>query len=272
MAANILKREYAPITDQAWQQIEEAATGVITQNCAARKIVDLSGPHGWEFSSITLGRLEVASNKSTGGVKWGVRKVMPLMELRIPFQLSKWELDNINRGSGDPELGPVQHAAEQIARFEDSAIFHGFDKACIVGMLKSFNHKAVKLPKNPEEYAKAVSTAVKMISLGGVEGPYSVILGPDEYFNLLQTHSQGFPPHKVIQEMTGGEIIMCPSITGGAVVSARGGDFELTVGQDFSIGYEHDDNENVELYLTESFTYRTLDPAAGVALSPAASK
>ena len=40
----------------------------------------------------------------------------------------------------------------------------------------------------------------------------------------------------------------------------------MTVGQDLSIGYRSHDKENVDLYLTESFTFRVLEPAAGVEL------
>jgi uncharacterized linocin/CFP29 family protein len=50
------------------------------------------------------------------------------------------------------------------------------------------------------------------------------------------------------------------------VVARRGGDFELTVGQDWSIGYKGHDKENVDLYLTESFTFRVLEPAAACEL------
>jgi uncharacterized linocin/CFP29 family protein len=46
----------------------------------------------------------------------------------------------------------------------------------------------------------------------------------------------------------------------------RGDDFELTVGQDLSIGYLEHDREKVRLYFQESFTFRVLTPHAAVAL------
>ncbi len=57
------------------------------------------------------------------------------------------------------------------------------------------------------------------------------------------------------------------SIAGGFVLSLRGGDFELTVGQDFSIGYLSHTATTVDLYVQESFTFRTLTSEAAVALS-----
>jgi uncharacterized linocin/CFP29 family protein len=47
----------------------------------------------------------------------------------------------------------------------------------------------------------------------------------------------------------------------------RGGDLELILGQDFSIGYEHHDHQNVKLYITETFTFRILDPSVFVKLT-----
>ena len=52
------------------------------------------------------------------------------------------------------------------------------------------------------------------------------------------------------------------AIQGGVLLSVRGGDYELTVGQDLSIGYADHDRHTVELYLTESFTFRVLEPRA----------
>jgi len=51
------------------------------------------------------------------------------------------------------------------------------------------------------------------------------------------------------------------------LLSVRGGDYELHVGQDWSVGYLGHDRQTVELFLTESFTFRVLEPAAAVPLS-----
>jgi uncharacterized linocin/CFP29 family protein len=51
------------------------------------------------------------------------------------------------------------------------------------------------------------------------------------------------------------------------VVSLRGGDFELVVGRDFSIGYLDHDAKRVRLYIEERFTFRLLSPQAAVPLA-----
>ena len=60
------------------------------------------------------------------------------------------------------------------------------------------------------------------------------------------------------------------AIAGGLVLSTRGGDFDLRLGQDMSIGYLGHNDGTVRLYLQETFTFLLLTTEAAVALSPAA--
>ena len=55
--------------------------------------------------------------------------------------------------------------------------------------------------------------------------------------------------------MLDGEIIWAPAIEGAFLLSTRGGDFELHLGQDLSIGYLSHDAEHVQLYFQESLTF-----------------
>jgi len=54
------------------------------------------------------------------------------------------------------------------------------------------------------------------------------------------------------------------------VLSTRGGDFALHLGQDVSIGYTSHTPTAVQLYLQESFTFLLLTAEAAIALEPAA--
>lgn len=56
------------------------------------------------------------------------------------------------------------------------------------------------------------------------------------------------------------------------MISLRGGDFELTVGQDFSIGYLDHNAERVRLYLEESFTFLILSQQAAIPLTSGGAK
>src|SRR5688572_12915366 len=133
---DVLKRELAPITDEAWKQIDDEARRVLKLNLAGRKLVDFSGPHGWKHAAVNTGRLEMLEGRDpVEGVCVGVRTVQPLVELRIPFTLAQMELDVMSRGATDPDLEPVRAAAERIALAEDIAIFNGYDPGKIRGIL-----------------------------------------------------------------------------------------------------------------------------------------
>jgi deferrochelatase/peroxidase EfeB len=61
----------------------------------------------------------------------------------------------------------------------------------------------------------------------------------------------------------------CDRILAGAfVLTTRGGDFDLHIGQDVSIGYLSHTNTSVRLYLQETFTFLLLTEEAAVALAP----
>ena len=53
---NHLMRGKAPITDEAWAEIDAEARRSLTNYLAARKLVDFSGPHGWSYSALPTGR------------------------------------------------------------------------------------------------------------------------------------------------------------------------------------------------------------------------
>lgn len=261
---SILKREFAPISDQAWNEIDAQAAQTLHNTLTSRKVVDFKGPYGWEFGAVNLGWLEV-EGKQQSDVFWGVRKVQPVVEIREPFHLKQMELDNFTRGAADVDLDPVVQTAIRVAEFEDRAVYHGFDTGGIRGIAEVCEHKDFAMPKSGGEFPGAVSAAIKALLQSGIEGPYSLVLGTEAYFALLSDIGKGYPAYKIVQEMLrGGEVLLSRALTGGILLSVRGGDFELSVGKDLSVGYADHSRDAVELFITESFTFRVLEPKAAV--------
>jgi uncharacterized linocin/CFP29 family protein len=118
------------------------------------------------------------------------------------------------------------------------------------------------------EYPDAIARALSQLRLMGVNGPYSVLLGAGEYTALAETRDHGYPVLEHVQRIVDGKLIWAPAIDGAFVVTTRGGDFELNVGQDISIGYLSHTESAVQLYLQEVFVFRVLTSEAAVALSP----
>jgi uncharacterized linocin/CFP29 family protein len=265
---NHLLRERAPITEAGWNELDEEAKERLSPGLAARKVVDFGGPHGWDYSATNLGR--IASLDAFEGVGAARRRVLPVVELRAPFTVSRSELDDLERGADDIDLGELDAAARQIAHAENVAVFHGWLDAGVRGIAEACTHPAVALSEDFNAYARHTAEAVETLLRAGVSGPYALALGPDQYTGVIQTAEHGgvllFDHLKKI--LQGGPIVWAPGVTGAVVVSLRGGDFLFESGQDLSIGYSHHDASSVYLYLEESFSFRVATPEAACALKP----
>lgn len=264
---DIFKKQLAPITAAAWSEIEEQAKMTLTENLSARAIVDLTGPLGWETSAVNLGGVSLEKSGVIDGVNTGMRKVKPLIEVKVDFSLSVDEMDAVSRGKKDPDLDALEDAAKKIAHFEEKAIYNGFDKGGIQGIIPSSEFKAIQMKKSPAAYPEAIEDAIAQIHLAGIKGPYHIILGNEPYKMMMQGDERGYPVRKHAREILGGEIYWSPALKGGIVISGRGGDFEFTLGQDLSIGYNSHDAKKVNLYFTETFTFQVLEPRAAIALN-----
>jgi uncharacterized linocin/CFP29 family protein len=256
----------APIADEAWKEIELQSSRILKGNLSGRKRVDFQGPHGWQFAAVNLGKLQVGPGEEEDGLSWGLHRVLPLVEFRTPFLLGIWDLDDVERGAKNPDLATLTRAARRSAIFEERAIYHGFAQGGIQGMLESALHGPVPLSSDRSRLMESVEQAVIAIQEGEVGGPYALVLGTEPYKWLMAGEPNAYPLRKQVEALVTGGIHWSPVLEGGLVLSRRGGDFEMTVGQDLTIGYKRHTAQEVELYFTESFTFRVLEPAAAVGL------
>ncbi len=264
-----LKRELAPINDAAWKSIQDDAIATLTAHLSARYAVDFDGPHGYQLSSVNIARLAVQDHELGDGIRVGVRRVQPLLEVRVGFRLSVAELDEAARGAEDVDTEPVIDAARRLAAFEERALYYGLSAGAIHGLLSSEAHAPVALGEHPPAYPESVARALMKLSEAGVNGPYVLVL-ESQIYRMLAGDVSAYPPLPRIEKLLGGPVLHSPVLQGGVVLSRRGGDYRLSVGQDFAIGYEAHDARSVDLYLTETFTFRLLSPEAVVRLTRSA--
>jgi len=264
---NNLHRQLAPISDAAWAQIEEETTRTLKRYLAGRRIVDVPSSGGIALPGVGTGHLKRISAPAEGIIA-RQREVKPLVELRVPFELSRQTIDDVERGSEDSDWQPAKDAAKKLAFAEDRAIFNGYHEADIQGIRESTSNPIETLPADVRAYPDAVAHALSQLRLVGVNGPYSVLLGAVEYTVLAETRDHGYPVLEHVKRIVDGNLIWAPAIDGAFVVTTRGGDFELNIGQDVSIGYLSHSDSTVQLYLQETFVFRVLTSEAAVALSP----
>ncbi|MPY91647.1 MAG: bacteriocin [Acidimicrobiia bacterium] len=263
---NHLLRELAPIGDTAWALIEHEAKTRLVTYLAARKLVDFTGPLGWEHSATDLGRVESIGTPFDAVVARR-RRVLPLVELRAPFTVARAELDDAARGATNLELGELEEAAEHIALAENRSVFHGFPEGGIDGITAAASSPPIELPDDLEQYPTTVARAVNGLRMGGIQGPFGLAVGPVGWTRIIETTERGgYLLLEHLGHILGGPVVWAPGVSGAVVLSLRGGDFALECGQDLSIGYRAHDADTVSLYLEESVSFRVLEPDAAVHL------
>lgn len=269
---DLLKRRLAPILPEAWSLIDAEAKRVLELHLGGRKVVDFDGPHGWKYAAVNTGRLTLLSEKADD-VNFGLRRVQPLLEIRVPIKLEIMELDTVARGAEDPDLRPVVAASEKTAFVEDDAIFNGLVTAGVTGILPASPHAALPMPADVLDLPRTIIDAKETLRKAGIGGPYVLVVGSALRERIFAATEEGHPlSRRIEQQIVDRPIVRSEAVTDALVMTARGGDYELTVGQDLSIGYAYHTKHEVELYLTESFTFRVLEPAAAVRIGGKATK
>jgi len=263
---NNLHRELAPISEAAWVQIEEETTRTIKRYLAGRRVADVDGPAGAALSAIGTGHQGMIEAPGEG-VAAQQREVKSLVELRVPFELDREMIDDVERGANDSDWQPAKEAARKLAFAEDRAIFEGYRAAGIVGVRQGTSNPQWPLPGDVRRHPEAFAKALSQLRQVGVNGPYSILLSASAYTELAETSDYGYPVLEHVKRLVEGKIIWAPAIDGAFVLTTRGGDFDLHLGQDASIGYLSHTDTHVRLYLQETLTFLYLTSESAVAFS-----
>ncbi|MCF2672434.1 family 1 encapsulin nanocompartment shell protein [Fusobacterium varium] len=254
---DFLKRELAPITANGWKEIEERAAAVLSKELSARKFIRVTGPLGRDVTSVTTGRMDV---KTKDDIKYGVYKVQPLIESRICFPLSRWELDNIERGAKDVDYTSLDDGVRKAAKFEEEAIFKGLEDGQVDGIYKSSSYEALDFGKTADETLKAIFDGVLKLDAAFAKKPYVLVVSNEKWYYLNTVVKEYSLPEK-LEKILGQKIIVSKSIVGAILLPYDDENIELIIGEDFALGYQNHNESVVELFVTESFTFRVLDPA-----------
>ncbi len=263
---NNLYRELAPVTEAAWREIELEATRTFKRHIAGRRVVDVNGPCGAETAAVSTGHLLDVAPPGEGVIAQ-LRDSQPLVRLRVPFDVSRDAIDDVERGSQDSDWDSVKEAAKKLAFAEDRAIFEGYSAASISGIRACSSNQPLALPEDARGFPDVISQALSQLRLAGVDGPYSVLLSADAFTKVSETTEHGYPIREHLSRLIEGDIIWAPAIDGAFVLSTRGGDFDLRLGTDVSIGYLEHDTETVRLYLQETLAFLCYTAEASVALT-----
>ncbi|SDZ52574.1 family 1 encapsulin nanocompartment shell protein [Herbiconiux ginsengi] len=264
---NHLFRELAPVTTDTWTMLDDEARTRLVPMLGARKLVDFTGPLGWEHSATSLGRVGGVVSTPAEAVIARTRAVLPLVEVRAEFSLARSELDAAARGAIDVDLSPLDEAAARLATTENSAVFNGWDAVGFSGIIPATPNAATPRDSDVHRFAQQVAAATEQLKRAGIEGPYGVALDSDTWINTVGGNDAGGSPLLThLRKILDGPVEWVPGIEGAVVVSLRGGDFVLECGQDISLGYASHSSESVTLYLEETLSFRVATPEAAAVI------
>jgi len=261
---DILNRSLAPIPQEAWDFIDEEAREILTMSLSARTSVDFVGPKGMDFGVVNTGRVKEI-NGNVDGAEFSKRDVLPLIEVKVPFRLDKKEIESLARGAVDVDTDPLVEAGKKLAQIENKTVFYGMEEGNINGIIPTLETEEVTLEQDKTKFVSTIVAAVNNLREEGIEGPFNLMLGEKLHNALYELDDKGYPLVNKVENAIGGEIVFVPSLEEeGVLVSTRGEDFELIVGQDISIGYSKQEGDELEFFFYETFTFRVNDPEAAV--------
>lgn len=251
----MLYREVAPISKEAWNEIDSRAEEVLKSYLSARKVVNVNGPKGLDFNVISQGRLE--DIKTSEDVKYSSYRVLPLTETRVEFELDRAELENVLRGAKDVDYEPLEDAMKSLALFEENAIYNGLGDS--IKGLDEYVEDEIAFGDNPTEIMESIIKGLIELRKAFEQGPYTLVVNEEAYTRIASKET-AYPLDERIKALIGGNIIYSHVVDGAYLLPYDHEDLELTIGRDFSIGYQSHSEDKVRFFASESFTFRVLNP------------
>src|SRR6266851_3328200 len=102
-----LHRQLAPVSDEAWAQLEAEAARTFKRYLAGRRVVDMPGPGGSAFAAVGTGHVREIESPGEG-VQARQRQALAAVELRAVFALEREQVDDVARGALDADWRPVK--------------------------------------------------------------------------------------------------------------------------------------------------------------------
>jgi len=259
-----LRRAAAPLSQKTWKEIDDIALSMFKQTVVTRRIVDFNGPRGWNHVATELGTFKgVQAPKIAGKVRFSVPDVMLLTELRADFSVSWADIDVFERIGPTLESKTIEAAARDVALAEDALVLYGSGGAS--GLLSVKETPRVKMSdwSQPGRLVGDLLSAVEQLDTLAIKGPYEAVLSPHHYYSYLRQTGEGgvYPAAKQLGIVIA-KVYSSPAVEGAALFSTRGGDFMITVGGDFTVGYRAHDDKSVHLFAVETLAAQVLTPEA----------
>ena len=264
-----LRRNAAPLSEKVWKEVDDIAGSMFKQTVVARRIADFDGPRGWNHVATQLGTFKPAQTPLSSNVRFSLPDVMLLTELRAEFTIPWADIDIFERVGPTLESKSIEEAAREMALAEDAFVFYG--TSTNHGILSSRDTPRIALSdwSQPGRLVADLLGAVERLDTLGVKGPYEAVLSPQHYYSYLRQTGEGgvYPAAKQLGIVIA-KVYNSLVVDGAVLFSTRGGDFLITVGGDFTVGYRSHDDTAVHLFCVETIAAQLLTPEAVCLIKP----
>lgn len=252
--SDYMMRDAAPFSAEEWAKIDAMVVNVLKSTLVGRRFVDMVGPLGWGVETAPLNGFEQTASG------WAAKDAVyiPLKEI---FADAVIRAKQLAIASGTPftlDLGAIAIAAIEVA--------HAEDKVVVLGLLDAGKKNTVALGDwNVFGSAfKAVAAATARLLNTGFDAPYALVLNPTKFAQLAGSMEQGREELEMVEELVKGGIFQCPVMPDNKVmiVSPRGWNFDMVVGQDAATAYVGNTGMDQCLRLFETVALRVKLPGA----------
>lgn len=248
---NNLNKNLAPISDKAWEILNFRTKEILTKIISARKVITLKNIGS--SRGIATGNLNI---KKLENLEYGVYEYIPLIETRFNFTLNRWELDNAERGNDNINLNNLDEAIFKAAKFEEELIYNGLDD--IRGLISSCKNPSIKLGDTSKEILTNLSRAMIILRDNYISEKLDLVVNYNTWIKLNSIESL-VPLIERIENLINGNVIVSKFIPNSILIPHKSENFELAIGNDFSIGYQNHTSRDITFFITESFTFKVID-------------
>ena len=268
---NNLHRGLAPISDAAWTQMEEEASRTIKRHLAARRVVDVQGPKGVDFSAVGTGH-QRQIHAPGNGIEAAQREAKALVELRAPFELTRAAIDDVERGAERFRLVAAQGSRAQDRLRRGSRCLRWVCRRRNSGRPPRRQQPGIDAPFQRKRLSGCGRTSGKPVASGRRQWTLCAAIGNGAVYGHRRRDRRRISGSGTHPASGGRQDHLGASHRRRRRVTTRGGDFELTIGQDLSIGYLSHSETVVRLYFQETLTFQLLTTEAAVVLASEALK
>lgn len=261
-----LTRGDAPFSDETWEKVDGIVLETAKNTLSARRFIPVYGPLGGGVQHVTINSADREEVIEDGFIKDVGNTTIALPQIFSEYWLYWRDLENAERLDTPYDFTAVYGAAKRICKAEDRLIYYGNKDLGVTGLLNTPGTQSVKRSdwSKGENAFMDVAKAAQAFDESEVWGKYSLIMGPDLYYELQRLQPDtGMTELERLGKLVSGGIYKSNSIAGqAALVCGEPQYLDIAIGQDMVTAYIELADMNHHFRIMETIALRIKEPKA----------